>query len=134
MTVEVTIDSPALYIAGPITGISDYKAIFDRAWHRLVAAGYQTCDPSFHDPERTPLRRESDDPPTWHDWMRPALSALTRVDGVALLPGWEDSEGASWEKRIAEAVLGIPALPLDDWIKLAGRLPEPDECWKKVQP
>ena len=62
--------------------------------------------------------------------MRSALAALTRVDGVALLPGWEDSEGASWEQKIAEAVLDIPALPLDEWVALGGRFPRPDECWE----
>lgn len=123
--------APILYIAGPITGVRDYKRRFERASMRLATAGYDPLSPARNHPKANPGLTSglvSRTFPTWHDWMRAGLTLLVEVDGVALLPGWEDSEGASWEKRIAEAVLGIPALPLDDWIKLAGRLPESDEC------
>lgn len=129
--------TPVLYIAGPITSVRDHKRRFERAAIRLATAGYDPLNPTRNHPKANPglisglTTREF---PTWHDWMRAGLALLIEADGVALLPGWEGSEGASWEQRIAEAVLGIPALPVDDWVALGGRLPEPDECWKELRP
>ncbi|MDO5091803.1 MAG: DUF4406 domain-containing protein [Propionibacteriaceae bacterium] len=122
--------SPVLYIAGPITGIRGYRRRFEQAATSLAVAGYEALNPARNHPKANPGLASglaSRVFPTWHDWMRAGLALLVEVDGVALLPGWENSEGASWERCIAKAALGIPALPLDDWIALAGRLPESDE-------
>lgn len=38
-----------------------------------------------------------------------------RVDGIAVLPGWECSRGARLEVDVAHA-LRLPVLPVDQWI------------------
>ncbi|WP_185711382.1 DUF4406 domain-containing protein [Arachnia propionica] len=122
--------APILYIAGPITGIKNHGRRFERAAMELATAGCNTLNPARNLPKANPGLTSglvSRMFPTWHDWMRAGLAQLIEADGVALLPGWEDSEGASWERRIAEEVLAIPALPIVDWVRLGGRLPEPSE-------
>ena len=50
------------------------------------------------------------------DYLRADLRALIRsADGVATLPGWQESRGASLEVHVAKA-LSIPVKPLDAWL------------------
>lgn len=125
--------APILYIAGPITGIDDYADHFAAADGALRAAGYETRNPARHAGRRTPLEKAQPysrfaparrrPAPSWHDYMRQGIHALTAADGVALLDGWEDSRGASWEHRIATEVLAIPCLPVAEWLELGGMMP-----------
>lgn len=125
---------PVLYLAGPITGQPGYRRAFGMAEARLTQAGYEVLNPAKHEGART--RRAWQEllatmPPegdprwavTWHDYMRDALRAITLADGVALLPGWGESRGATWAHRVAVEVLAIPALPVDGWRQLAGEMP-----------
>lgn len=110
-----------LYIAGPVTGRPDGNRVaFEAAWAKLDGAGYHAYVP--HDFV----------PPTSHeDAMLLCIGELTRsywsggweramhhYDGVALLEGWEQSEGARLEKAVAEAC-GIPCKTVDEWIEEA---------------
>uniref|UniRef100_A0AAU8B2G5 DUF4406 domain-containing protein n=1 Tax=Dulem virus 32 TaxID=3145750 RepID=A0AAU8B2G5_9CAUD len=131
MTIK-TIPLPrvSLYLAGPITGNPDYKEQFEAAAKMMRWSGYDAFNPAKTLPKYTPQTqaRHNRKPyilpePTWHDWMRAALAALGRVDGVALLDGWADSTGARWEERIAREVLALPVLPVTGWIELGGLLP-----------
>lgn len=86
----------AYYVAGPMSGLplSNYPA-FHEAARRLRALGYHVENPA-----------ENRAPPSglWQDYMRLALAQLVRCDGVAVLPGWEDSRGASLEVHITKAL------------------------------
>lgn len=125
--------APILYIAGPITGVDGYESLFARADEVLRFTGYETRNPANCAPLRTPLEKAKPysrfapgrrpPEPSWHDYMRQCLRTIARVDGVALLDGWEDSRGASWEHRIATEVLAIPCLPIAGWLELGGMLP-----------
>lgn len=112
--------APILYIAGPITGVECYAERFDAADYALRQEGYETRNPTKCAPLRTSLEKAE---PSWHDCMRQGIHALTGADGVALLDGWEDSRGASWEHRIATEVLAIPCLPVAEWLGLGGTMP-----------
>lgn len=125
---------PVLYLAGPITGRPNYRRDFATAERLLGRVGYEVLNPARHEGARTARAWQElqlADPPegdprrqaSWHDYMRDALRAITLADGVALLPDWEQSRGATWEHRIAREVLAIPAMPVSEWPGLLGGLP-----------
>jgi len=96
-----------LYLSGKITGYDDYAKDFARARARLEDAGYDTCDPT--------ISGLSEDTP-WASAMRQVIGEMLRCDGVALLPGWEESKGACIEARLAKDV-GMMTKPVSEWLK-----------------
>lgn len=96
-----------LYIAGPMSGLPDFNyPAFFKAAERLRAAGYAVENPAENKPEGDA---------SWLAFMRMSLVQISRVDGLALLPGWQDSRGASLEVNIAEA-LGLTLWSVDQWL------------------
>lgn len=96
-----------IYIAGPITGMDDgNRAAFDTAERVLREAGYETVNPHSI---KLPLDVD------WHVAMRKCIGFLVRCDGVALIDGWDNSEGARIEKWIAEQVR-IPVKMFGEWV------------------
>lgn len=111
-----------LYISGPVTGKpDDNRAAFADARMSLYEAGITAFDPHNR-------VIPSDSHETAMLLCVNELTALAqktgisypvpRYDGVALLPGWEQSEGARLEKAVAEAC-GIPCKTVDEWIEEA---------------
>jgi hypothetical protein len=99
----------ALYVAGPMTGYPSFNyPVFAAAADSLRAAGFVVENPA-ENPEQS----------SWADYMRLSLQQIGRVDGIAVLPGWEHSRGAVLEVHIAHA-LGMRVLPVDLW--LAGHM------------
>lgn len=95
-----------LYIAGPMTGLKDFnRPAFYAAQIRLIEAGFGTINPADHVAE------------DWTGYMRLGVAAVTRADGVALLPGHENSAGVRLERQVALA-LGIPVDSVDAWLNL----------------
>ena len=85
-----------LYIAGPMTGLPDLNfPAFNRAAAILRAAGYEAINPAEINPDPTA---------GWEACMRADIAELVKCDGVALLPGWERSRGASLEAHIAHSL------------------------------
>lgn len=100
-----------LYIAGPMTGYPDYnRAAFHNAELALRAKGFDIVNPAT-----TP---EPCGDPEWRCWTRASIARMLAHDvtGVALLPGWAASAGATLEHSIASA-LGLPALALELWLR-----------------
>lgn len=85
-----------IYISGPMTWIpeSNFPA-FNAEASRLRALGFEVCNPVDINP----------DPATpWHQCMRRDLQELLACDTLALLPGWQRSNGAHLEMHVAHRV------------------------------
>lgn len=107
-----------VYIAGPMTGLPEHNfPAFNQAAAALRAKGYDAVSP-------VEVNQESEGQPgVWHLCMRRDIAALMSCDGVALLPGWIESPGASLERYVASAV-SIPCHELAHYLSTAtGRLP-----------
>lgn len=111
-----------LYISGPVTGIKDDNRLaFSWAQNRLMDAGYEPFIPheivepdDTHETAMLLCVNEL----TERTQKRGARYPVPAFDGVALLPGWEQSEGARLEKAVAEAC-GIPVKTVDEWLEEA---------------
>ncbi len=113
-----------IYVIGPVTGIEDdNRPAFEEARKKLRSVGYWVEIPHVFVPSGAP-----------HDEaMRISINALTSsstffrgniskyesvYQGVAVLPGWEDSQGALCEHLVAEQC-GIPCKTVDEWLEEA---------------
>lgn len=107
-----------LYIAGPMTGVEELNyPLFHQVQAELVSAGYRVFNPANNNPIMSD--------PRWSDYMRMAVQQVALCDGVAVLPGWQDSAGASLEVRLAND-LGIEHKGWERWAELApGPAPVP---------
>lgn len=75
-----------IYIAGPISGVDDYKRNFNQAENALLVRGHIPLKPSWLPKELTNERA-----------MRVCLSMIDQADGVLFLPDWQYSLGATLE-------------------------------------
>lgn len=85
-----------VYIAGLISGVSNYKEYFADAAQKYEAQGAIVLNPAAL-PDHMKQR----------DYMRICLAMLECADCVVLLKGWEQSAGAKAELAWAEK-LGLP--------------------------
>jgi len=119
-----------LYLAGPMSGLPSYNfPEFDEAAKHLRAAGHTVFNPAENDRENgfdaTGLQGHE---AAEHGFdLRTALKQdlswiCDHADGIALLPGWEESKGARAEVALAKA-LGIPAWLCWYWQKPVVELP-----------
>lgn len=101
-------EAVTLYVSGPMTGIEghNYRA-FRQAAKQLTEEGYNVIDPSENFGGATDLPR--------HEYMRKDIEHVLAADGIALLSGWVNSEGAKLEVQVAQE-LGIPIHPVADWV------------------
>lgn len=101
----------AIYIAGPMTGYEDFNyPAFNAAAHDLYALGHDVLNPV--DLEHLNVTGK---PQTWKWYIRHAIGMVARADGIALLPGWEQSKGAVLEHAIGVA-LDLDIRPLKEWL------------------
>ena len=75
-----------IYIAGPITGVPDYKQHFAAAEKRLRDAGHITMNPAVL-PEGF----------THAEYMHICYAMIDVCEAVYMLEGWRESKGARWE-------------------------------------
>jgi hypothetical protein len=87
-----------LYLSGPMTGIPEFNfPAFHKAAASLRASGYEVVNPAELDAADTT-------PMAWEDYLRRDLRVLLDCQGIALLPGWENSRGAKLESTVALAL------------------------------
>lgn len=92
-----------VYIAGPMTGFASYNfPAFDGAAKYLRGCGYAVINPAELDRD-TGFDPEHDAAGTafLRGALRRDLSAICECDGVAVLPGWQQSLGACIEVALA---------------------------------
>lgn len=101
-----------LYVCGPMTGLPDWNyPAFNAAAADLRAAGYDVTNPV------------DKDVPTSEPWlvhMRADIKLMMDCDGLAILPGWQQSRGAKAEVGLAHA-LNLPVHGLVVWLAWAKR-------------
>jgi hypothetical protein len=100
-----------LYVAGPMTGLPEFNyPAFFAAERALRDLGYDVLNPA-----RVEGRSGCS---TWLDFMRASLLDLAECDGIATLPGWQDSRGAALEVYIVQS-LGLPVQSVASWREAA---------------
>lgn len=92
-----------VYISGPVTGKKDLnKPQFTRAQEMLLSAGCTVFNPAHVEGPIDPLTDDA----LWAYFMHFCVRALPECDAIFLLPDWQNSKGAKWEKKIAD-MLGL---------------------------
>lgn len=125
---------PSLYVAGPMSGLPDFNyPTFNAAADLLRKAGFgrgSFTREGVESPTRGATRAEAS-PLPWDEYLRMAIGQLIRVEGVAVLPGWEGSKGARLEVHIADE-LGMPVATVDDWLEYADELRELERAMEEA--
>jgi hypothetical protein len=104
-----------IYISGPITGIGDRNSkAFQKAQKEIKQLGksVKNEDIKIINPVRLGIKldkqfAQSGKAPEWADYMRVCVRELSLATHVFLLRGWALSDGAAFERFIAER-LKIP--------------------------
>lgn len=85
-----------IYIAGPMTNLPELNfPAFHAEAARLRGLGYDVVNPA---------EINADPTAKWTDCMRADIAQLVTCDGVATLPGWQRSRGASIEAGLAQGL------------------------------
>jgi nucleoside 2-deoxyribosyltransferase len=85
-----------LYLAGPMTGYSDLNfPLFHAETARLRALGFDVVNPA---------EINVDPSKGWAECLKADIAQLVTCDGIALLPEWNRSKGATFEHHIAETL------------------------------
>lgn len=85
-----------VYLSGPMSGMPEHNfPAFNAEAARLRALGYEVVNPVDINP---------DPGKGWKDCLRADLVAMLACDTLALLPGWQNSQGAQLELHVAHRV------------------------------
>ena len=112
-----------IYVSGAIASDPNFHEKFAKASERLEAAGYKAlnpvtvtaCEDSSCLPPGGNRTNLGSNEHTWECYMKHDIAALVHCDGVAMLPDWLDSRGASVERQIAHHI-GLKVADLEYWI------------------
>lgn len=85
-----------IYISGPISGISDYRARFDVAAQIIRSKGHEAINPCDLNTILNPATT------TWEQFILADLGLLRACSAICLIEGWENSRGSRMELREAQ--------------------------------
>ena len=95
-----------IYLSGPMSGLPELNfPAFHAAAAQLRTQGLDVVNPA---------EISASQPGDWQACMRADIAALVGCDTIALLPGWERSQGAHLELHIAHRV-GLHVAYLEDF-------------------
>lgn len=100
-----------VYIAGPMTGHPDYNRDgFEKGVAFCEEQGWIAINPwgvnALHEdkcPAGPKFTYENETHP-WECWLKASLRQMLTCQEILMLPGWEQSRGASIEHHLAESV------------------------------
>lgn len=87
-----------IYLSGPITGSSDFAAVFNRVRQELEEAGISVINLA----ELNAVA--SDGVLGYEDYMSMDEALIRKAEALMLLPGWQNSPGCNRELGYAEAL------------------------------
>lgn len=95
-----------VYIAGPMTGQpNNNRDAFAFAWNRLIEAGVDPVSPHFLESAIEIENRTRMGTAAVYRHVLPVdCFAISSVDAVVALPGWETSRGCLFEKHFADLI------------------------------
>lgn len=102
-----------------MSGIEDWNfPAFFEAEKQLIELGHQPINPAHNDGETVEEALKSAGSPerpnnSWTYYMRRDLPSVMAADAICVLPGWQNSKGASLEVHVAKAI-GLPIYILRD--------------------
>jgi len=114
------VEGATLYIAGPMRGYKDRNfPAFDEAKTRLLSLKYKVISPADMDRQLDDDEAVTPDGNTSRHVVRRDIEAIMRLrrqdgDGIAVLPGWQASTGATAEVALARW-LDLPVMRVEDW-------------------
>jgi hypothetical protein len=98
---------------------------FMEAQTELIKAGYEVLNPAAIDyifPKTCEhlgmvAGCEVCDERDWKWYMRRSIPMVCQADGLAMLPRWQMSRGARYERELAQEVLGMPVKMVMGWLQ-----------------
>jgi hypothetical protein len=103
ITAHKPVAHQVIYISGPVSSAKSLEAakrVFESAQLMLLSAGCAVFNPIHIEWPIDPLKEEA----LWQYFMHFCVRAIPECDGILMLPDWQNSEGAKWEHKIAEAL------------------------------
>lgn len=99
-----------LYLAGPMRGKPEYNfPAFHAATKRLRDIGFEVWSPAENDMTQDGFDPKTDQAREMSHYMKRDLPEVCHADAVAVLPGWEKSQGATLEVHVCRAI-GHPVI------------------------
>lgn len=99
-----------VYVAGPMAGLPEHNfPAFHAEAARLRALGHEVLSPAEKAGEQAAADADTQglafrETQTYKDFLRADLRMVLDCDAISLLPGWENSRGATLERTVAEAI------------------------------